>query len=70
MIRQISKNVRIITLLDPFKVSHDVIVEVLKDGEWTFYQGFNSLSDDYAMTNARESAMTLEKRLTFAGTPV
>jgi hypothetical protein len=48
--------VRIVHDGSPFEVSYDIRVEWLVDGEWKLYQGFNSLSDDYANTNAREAA--------------
>jgi len=63
MISQVNENVRIRREGNPFEVSSDVIVEMLKDGEWVYYQGFNSVSDDYAFTNARECASRLTKRL-------
>ena len=48
--------VRIVSDGSPFDVAYDVRVEWLVDGEWKLYKGINSLSDDYAMTNAREAA--------------
>lgn len=63
MIEKISEFVRIRTEGSPFDVANDVIVEVLRDGDWTYYSGFNSLSDDYAFTNARESAIRAGKVL-------
>ena len=48
--------VRVVSLGDPFKHSRDIQVQYQRDGEWHLYQGFNSLSDDYAYTNAREAA--------------
>jgi len=48
--------VRVISLGDPFKHSHDIQVQHQRDGKWHLYQGFNSLSDDWAYTNAREAA--------------
>lgn len=65
MINKISENVRIRHEGSPFEVSYDIIVEVLRDGTWVSYQGFNSLSDDYAFTNARESALRATKTLAF-----
>jgi hypothetical protein len=49
-------NVRIVSDGSPFDVAYDVRVEWLVDGEWKLYKGINSLSDDYATTNAREAA--------------
>lgn len=48
--------VRVISLGNPFKHSHDIQVQHQRDSEWHLYQGFNSLSDDWAYTNAREAA--------------
>lgn len=48
--------VRIVCDGSPFDVAYDVRVEWLRDGEWKLYKGINSLSDDYAMTNARAAA--------------
>lgn len=48
--------VRIVHDGDPFNDTYDIRVETLVDGEWKFYNGFNSLSDDYAHTNAKDSA--------------
>lgn len=54
--RQLASNVRINTSGDPFKVTHDVVVEVLENGQWVKHAGFNSLSNDYAYTSANEAA--------------
>lgn len=48
-----SATVRTVCKGSPFTEIHDLVVEVLKDGEWTYYQGFNTLSNDYAYTEAR-----------------
>ena len=48
--------VRTINAGDPFKDQYDLIVEVLVDGVWTYYQGFNTLSNDYAYSEARAAA--------------
>jgi len=48
--------VRIVHWGSPFDVAYDIRVEWLKDGEWVLYSGFNSLSDDYAHTNASNAA--------------
>jgi len=48
--------VRIVYDGSPFDVLYDIKVERFVNGEWKFYAGFNSLSDDYAFTAARESA--------------
>ena len=48
--------VRIVHDGSPFERAYDIRVEWLRDGEWTLYHGFNSLSDDYACTNSREAA--------------
>ena len=48
--------VRIVHDGSPFDVTYDIRVEWLKNDEWVMYRGFNSLSDDYANTNAGEAA--------------
>jgi hypothetical protein len=48
-----SAKVRTINAGSPFTDTYDLVVEVLIDGEWTYYQGFNTLSNDYAYTEAR-----------------
>jgi len=55
--------VRIVHDGSPFDVAYDVRVEWLKDGAWTLYHGFNSLSDDYAFTNSKEAAGRAIKKL-------
>jgi hypothetical protein len=50
---------------DPREVASDVIVEQQPalNAEWVKVIGFNSMSDDYAFTNARQAATALQKRL-------
>ena len=48
--------VRVVSLGNPFKLTYDIEVQCQRDGKWHLYQGFNSLSDDWAYTNAREAA--------------
>jgi hypothetical protein len=48
-----SATVRTVSKGSPFTEIYDLVVEVLKDGEWKYYQGFNTLSNDYAYTEAR-----------------
>ena len=48
--------VRIVYDGSPFDVLYDIKVERLVNGEWKFYDGYNSLSNDYAFTAAREAA--------------
>ncbi len=63
-VKEIYENkVRIVHEGSPFDVANDIRVEYLKDGEWTFYHGINSLSDDYANTNAREFAIRALKTM-------
>lgn len=52
----------IVTDEDPSKVASNVIVQKLENGEWVRACGFNSLSDDYAYSNAREAAQRIAKR--------
>jgi len=55
--------VRIVHDGSPFDVLYDVKVEVLKNGEWKFYDGYNSLSNDYAFTESRNAAGRAIKEL-------
>ena len=48
--------VRIVHDGSPFDVLYDVKVERLVAGEWKFYDGYNSLSNDYAFSEANNSA--------------
>lgn len=40
----------------PMEVANNIIVQELTADGWRDVRGFNSLSDDYAYTNAREAA--------------
>ena len=57
--------VRIVREGDPFTKAYDIVVEFRETAEsdWRFYHGFNTLSDDYAYTNAREAASRCIKKL-------
>jgi hypothetical protein len=48
--------VRIVHLGDPMQHASDIIVEVMRGGAWERYAGYNSMSCDYAHTNAQEAA--------------
>lgn len=48
-----TSKVRTINAGSPFTDTYDLVVEVLVDGEWKYFQGFNTLSNDYAYTEAR-----------------
>jgi hypothetical protein len=50
--------VRVVSLGDPFANTYDIRVENYdSDADiWRLWRGFNSLSDDYAYTNAFEAA--------------
>jgi hypothetical protein len=54
--------VRVVNMGDPFSVSCDIVVEIKENDQWEFYCGFNSLSDDYAYTNAAAAAGRAIKR--------
>ena len=58
-IKQITETIRINYDGSPFDVAYDVKVEQLVEGEWKMVQGFNSLSDDYAYTNANNAARSI-----------
>ena len=34
----------------------DIVVQIKRNDQWEFYSGHNQMSDDWAFTNARESA--------------
>lgn len=51
-----TSKVRTINVGSPFTETYDLVVEVLIDGVWTYYQGFNTLSNDYAYSEARAAA--------------
>mgnify|MGYP003342941701 CR=1 FL=1 len=55
--------VRIVHDGSPFTNAYDVRVMWKPDEEWLLFQGFNSLSDDYAHTNAREAAGRAIKKI-------
>lgn len=55
--------VRIVHDGSPFDKTYDIRVEWLKDGEWKLYSGHNSLSNDYALTEARTDASRAIKKL-------
>ena len=57
--------VRIVREGDPFIKVYDIVVEFREtdESDWQFYRGFNTLSDDYAYTNAREAASRCIKKL-------
>ena len=67
--------VRIVYDGSPFDVAYDIRVEWLKNDEWVLYKGINSLSDDYAYTNANEAAgraiaiLAAEAAATLPGVP-
>lgn len=50
--------VRVVSVGDPYNVTYNIRVEIYdSDADiWRLWHGFNSLSDDYAYTNAREAA--------------
>ncbi len=49
--------VRIVHLGSPMDHASDIVVETQEaDGTWKRYAGFNSLSNDWAHTSAREAA--------------
>jgi hypothetical protein len=58
-----TSKVRTINAGSPFENTYDLVVEILKNGEWKYYQGFNTLSNDYAYTEARSAANRAEDEL-------
>ena len=61
-IKQITETVRINYDGSPFNVAYDVKVEQLINGVWAVVRGFNSLSDDYAYTNANDAARSIASK--------
>jgi hypothetical protein len=60
--RNVSDTIRIVFLNEsPMNVTYDIIVEEYRGGFWSKVIGYNSLSDDYAHTNARQYAEKLAK---------
>ncbi len=57
--RQISETIRINYQGNAMQEAYDVKVEQLINGEWKMVRGYNSMSDDYAFTNAKEYAQDL-----------
>ena len=57
--------VRVVSDGDPFTKAFDIVVQFREniESDWKMYHGFNSLSDDYAYTNAREAAGRCVKNL-------
>jgi hypothetical protein len=46
---------RVVSLGSPYDYAFDIVVQSLDiNGEWDDLKGFHSISDDYAITNARE----------------
>ena len=57
-------NVRIVHDGSPFDKQYDIVVETKNESdEWVFFDGFNSLSNDYAHASANESASRAVKML-------
>ncbi len=53
---------RAVTLdVDPKTGGDDVIIQVKDPNGWRDGRGFNSISDDYAYTNARDEAIRIER---------
>jgi len=50
--------VRVVSLGDPINNTYDIRAEIYDNDAdiWRLWRGFNSLSDDYAYTNAFEAA--------------
>jgi hypothetical protein len=56
--REGDKRARVICEGDPRMVAFDILVQTFQPtmGAWMAVRHFNSMSDDYAITNAREAA--------------
>jgi hypothetical protein len=56
-------NVRIRSEGNPMEVASDIFVEVLKGDQWVVEHSYNSMSDDYAITNAKKLAESIMFKL-------
>jgi hypothetical protein len=56
-------NVRVRFEGNPMDNAYDVFVDQLANDEWEVFSKYNSMSDDYAYTNARQAASALQRRL-------
>ena len=56
-------NVRVRYDGNPMDNAYDVFVDELRGSEWVEVVKFNSMSDDYAYTNAKQAAKGLQSRL-------
>jgi hypothetical protein len=63
MIRMLGDNVRIRSEGNPMEVASDIFVEVLKGDQWVVEHSYNSMSDDYAITNAKKLAESIMFKL-------
>lgn len=57
-----SADVRVVNYGNPF-VQDDIVVEERTEGQWQRVMAFNSLSNDYAYTEARDFARNLATQL-------
>jgi len=56
-------NARVVTLrVNPIGTDDVLVERKLANGEWERATSYNSLSDDYAFTNARDCAQRLSRR--------
>jgi hypothetical protein len=56
--REGDKMARVVIVGDPMQVAFDILMQTFNSvtGTWQAVRHFNSVSDDYALTNAREAA--------------
>lgn len=47
----------------PMVAANDVFVEALENDVWVVKVSYNSMSDDYAYTNARQTASYLQREM-------
>ena len=62
-IENYGSNVRVRYDGNPMDYAYDVFVDQLVNDEWEVYTQYNSMSDDYAYTNAKQAAKGLQSRL-------
>lgn len=64
MIQMLGDKIRIRSEGSPMEVENDIFVESLQNGHWVVEHAYNSMSDGFAFTNAKNLAMALQRKLT------
>jgi len=64
MIQMLGDKIRIRSEGSPMEVENDIFVEMLQGDQWVLEHAYNSMSDGYAFTNAKNLALALQRKLT------